>query len=158
MVDSSYDESKEGAGTVLKTDVLGRVQTRVAQREAMLDAFERSGLSGTKFAAVAGVNYQTFASWVQKRRRTTGAYRESLGRSKPGKSAKQASVATTMPTLGWVEAVVEDARPEATVSQPETLRLELPCGASMQITNQAQAVLAARLLRALGHPSAGAPC
>lgn len=157
MTDSSYDESKEGAGTVLKTDVLGRVQTKVAQREAMLDAFERSGLSGTKFAAVAGVNYQTFASWVQKRRKTTGAYRESLGRSKQGKSARPA--ATTMPALGWVEAVVEDgARPEVPVSQPETLRLELPCGASMQITNQAQAVLAARLLRALGHPSAGAPC
>jgi DNA-binding transcriptional regulator YiaG len=72
MADSSYDENKEGR--VLKTDVLGRVKTGVPQREAILDEFERSGLSGTKFAAVAGVNYQTFASWVQKRRKVTGAY------------------------------------------------------------------------------------
>lgn len=71
MADSSYDENKEGP--VLKTDVLGRVKTGARQREAMLDEFERSGLSGTKFAAVAGVNYQTFASWVQKRRTLRGA-------------------------------------------------------------------------------------
>ncbi len=58
---------------MLKTDVLGRVKTSVRQREAMLDEFERSGLSGTKFAAVVGVKYQTFASWVQKRRKATGA-------------------------------------------------------------------------------------
>lgn len=59
---------------MLKTSVLGRVKTGTRQREAMLDEFERSGLSGTRFAAVAGVNYQTFASWVQKRRRAMGAY------------------------------------------------------------------------------------
>jgi hypothetical protein len=70
MADSSYDENKDG--TVLKTDVLGRVKTSARQREAMLDEFERSGLSATKFAAVAGVNYQTFASWVQKRRKAVG--------------------------------------------------------------------------------------
>lgn len=63
-----------------------------------------------------------------------------------------------MPALGWVEAVVEGAKQEASVSEPETLRLELPCGASLQITNETQAVLAARLLRALGHPSAGESC
>ena len=30
---------------VLKTDVLGRVRTPAARREALLDEFERSGLS-----------------------------------------------------------------------------------------------------------------
>ena len=66
MMDSSYDENKNraDAGTVLKTDVLGRVKTSVRQREAMLDEFARSGTSAKKFAELAGVNYQTFASWV----------------------------------------------------------------------------------------------
>ena len=36
---------------ILKTDDLGRVRTPLAMREALLDAFERSGLSGMKFAA-----------------------------------------------------------------------------------------------------------
>jgi hypothetical protein len=155
MADSSYEENKESP--VLKTDVLGRVKTSVGQREAILDEFERSGLSGTKFAAVAGVNYQTFASWVQKRRKATGAYRGASERSTRSKCAKPA--AATMPALGWVEAVVEgDARPEATAGEPEALRLELPCGASLHITSEGQAVLAARLLRALGNPSAGVSC
>jgi hypothetical protein len=38
------------------------VQTPVERREAFLDEFERSGLRGKKFAAMTGVNYQTFAS------------------------------------------------------------------------------------------------
>jgi hypothetical protein len=40
---------------ILKTDVLGRVKTAPARREQLLDEFERSGLSGQKFAALAGV-------------------------------------------------------------------------------------------------------
>jgi len=35
------------------------------QRERILDEYERSGLSGAKFAAVYGVKYQTFATWLQ---------------------------------------------------------------------------------------------
>ena len=45
----------KGAESVLKRDVLGRVKTTPGQRAAVLDEFERSGLSGPKFAAVAGV-------------------------------------------------------------------------------------------------------
>jgi hypothetical protein len=49
---------------LLKSDVLGRVRTPVDRREALLDEFERSGLTGQKFAALVGVKYQTFASWI----------------------------------------------------------------------------------------------
>ena len=59
---------------VLKTDVLGRVHTPKARREALLEEFERSGVSGMKFAALVGVNYQTSASWVQKRRKACEQY------------------------------------------------------------------------------------
>jgi len=49
--------------TILKRDVLGRVTVTKAQREALLDEFERSGLSGPRFAAMVGLKYQTFATW-----------------------------------------------------------------------------------------------
>jgi hypothetical protein len=53
---------------VLKTDGVGRIRTPVARRESLLDEFERSGLSGPKFAALAGIKYQTLAGWARKRR------------------------------------------------------------------------------------------
>ena len=60
---------------ILKTDAMGRVRTPKARREALLGEFERSGVSGQKFAALVGVNYQTFASWVQQWRRQRGGVR-----------------------------------------------------------------------------------
>jgi len=116
---------------ILKTDVLGRVKTPKERREQLLDEFEKSGLTGQKFAALVGIKYQTFATWAQKRRRARNAY--------PAvKQPKQ---------LRWLEAVVEqnsgDKRP---------LVLELPGGAKVQINNVKEAVLAAALLRALEKP------
>lgn len=60
--------------TILRTDVLGRVKISKDHREALLDAFEQGGASGKAFARDHGVNYQTFASWIQKRRRERGLY------------------------------------------------------------------------------------
>jgi hypothetical protein len=60
------------AEVILKTDERGRVQTPAARRESLLDEFERSGLSAAKFAALAGVKYQTFAAWALRRRRQRG--------------------------------------------------------------------------------------
>ena len=57
----------------MKRDVLGRVGTDARRREALLDKFEPSGLSGPKFAALAGLCYQTFAGWFQKRSQLRGA-------------------------------------------------------------------------------------
>jgi hypothetical protein len=67
----------------LKTDGLGRVRTPLAQREALLDALERSGLSGMKFAALHGLNYPSLADWVQQRKR---------GRQKQGLQGRQWSL------------------------------------------------------------------
>jgi hypothetical protein len=53
----------------LKTDDLGRVRTPQARRESLLDEYERSGLSGAKFAALTGIKYSTFATWAQRRRK-----------------------------------------------------------------------------------------
>ena len=65
MTDSDVQEKVQ----LLKTDALGRVRTTREQREAILDAFETGALSGPEFAQVHGINYQTFATWRQKRRR-----------------------------------------------------------------------------------------
>ncbi|MCH8476168.1 MAG: hypothetical protein LAT55_13180 [Opitutales bacterium] len=54
---------------ILKTDTLGRVRMPRERREAILDEFESSGMSGQAFAKRIGVKYPTFASWRQQRRR-----------------------------------------------------------------------------------------
>jgi len=43
-----------GEAEVLKTDTRGRVRVPVERREALLDEFEKSGMSGAKFARLAG--------------------------------------------------------------------------------------------------------
>jgi|GEM_PF-4125838 len=62
-----------------KTDVFGRVRISKEHREALLDAFENGGTSGLAFARTHGVNYQTFASWIQKRRRERDSYPVATG-------------------------------------------------------------------------------
>jgi hypothetical protein len=120
---------------VLKQDVLGLVKTPAARREQLLDEFERSGLPGLKFAELAGIKYQTFATWTQKRRRQLGAY--------PAvKRPKQ---------LRWLEAVVGEAQSSGD-KNPLPLVLALPGGVKVQINDAEQAALAAVLLRALATP------
>jgi DNA-binding transcriptional regulator YiaG len=116
---------------VLKTDTRGRVQTSAARREQILDEFERSGLSGKKFAAVVGIKYPTLASWASQRRRERGLP-PMVKRSK---------------TLRLLEAVVEESG-----GDKKPLVLELPGGARMEIKDAGQAVLAGALLRTLAQP------
>jgi hypothetical protein len=119
---------------VLKTDSRGRVRTPAERREQLLDEFERSGLSGAKFAALTGLKYQTLASWVQRRRRL------------PGSSSKAAVKREAQ--VRWLEAVVAEAQPTATVAGT-TLKVHLPNGAWTEVADAQQAALAATLLRAL---------
>ena len=51
-----------GEAEVLKTDSRGRVRVPAERREALLDEFEKSGMSGAKFARLAGIHYATFAN------------------------------------------------------------------------------------------------
>lgn len=122
---------------VLKTDKLGRVKTPVSRREELLDEFERSGVSGVKFAELTGVKYQTLATWLKKRRQQRGMMPAKV----PVKSSE---------SMRWLEAVVEGTRPGG--KNALAVVLELPGGAKVEIGNAQQAVLAAELLRALGKP------
>ncbi len=115
--------------SVLKTDEKGRVQTPAARREILLDEFEHSGLSGTKFAALAGIKYPTFAAWASKRRRQRGG--------------SAAAMAKPVDPARWLEAVVEQAH------NPAALVLQLPGGIRVEVADEKQASLAAVLVRAL---------
>lgn len=66
-------------GDILKTDLLGRITIGRAQRETILDVFEASGMTGSAFALHHGIKIQTFASWIQKRRRVRGDYQNEAG-------------------------------------------------------------------------------
>ena len=128
---TTKDTTKPNELVVLKQDGLGRVKTPSARREHLLDEFERSGLSGKKFAALAGIKYQTFATWAQKRRRQP--------RAVPVKPVDP---------VQWLEAVVEQAQnPDS--KNLTVMVVQLPGGARLEVADEKQAALAAALIRAL---------
>lgn len=130
----------ETCETILKTDARGRVRTPPERREKLLEEFERSGLSGAKFAALAGIKYQTFAAWVTRRRKQRGLPPAPTTRAKP---------------VQWLEAVVREANASApAVAAP--LRLRLSTGAWVELSDFNQVSLAAALVRALEEPAS--PC
>ena len=51
---------------ILKSDAGGRMLLPVERQVELVREFERSGLSGPRFAAIAGLKYQTFATWRRK--------------------------------------------------------------------------------------------
>jgi len=120
-------------------DRLGRVRVTAARREALLDEFERCGVSGAQFAKSIGVNYQTFAAWRQRRSRE--------------RVAEQGDSATTaMPAgaLQWVEAVVEQAGVGSQeLERGGSIWIELPGGARVEMREASDAKLVAALLRAI---------
>ena len=122
---------------LLRTDALGRVKHTREQREKILDEFERSGVSGCKFAAMVGVKYQTFATWVQQRKRRRHAYPKT---KPPTKTAAQ---------IKWFEAVVGQA---TAPTGGKGLLLHLPGGVRAEFTSTHHVGLIAALVRALEKP------
>lgn len=131
--------STQSADSILKADSLARVRTPPERKRELMEEFERSGLSGAKFAALAGVKYSTFAGWMARRK---GA---------------QSSEAISAPALDaqakvrWLEAVVEQARKGAR-SGHAVLTIQFGSAARAEIADADQAELAAALLRALNQP------
>jgi hypothetical protein len=119
------------AGELLRQDTKGRVRTGRERREALLAEFDRSGVSGARFARMVGIKYATFANWLHVRRHAGSA----PARRGPG-------------AVTWVEAA-----PPATAA----LRVELPGGAWMEIGSREQARVAAVLLGELAG-SGAKPC
>jgi hypothetical protein len=132
--------STEKESPLLKSDKIGRVFTPPARREQLLDEFERSGLSGTKFAALVGLKYPTFAAWAQARRQQRGADPHAKAPKNPEASVR------------WLEAVLDQAQGQ-TAGAATALRVRLPGGAQLEISQVAQVPLAAALLAALEKPA-----
>jgi hypothetical protein len=105
------------------------------KREALLDEFEKSGLSGAKFAALSGLKYSTFACWAQQRR----GQREA--------SATTAKRAHKTEQVAWLEAVVQEARAQA-ATKSGSLVLHLPGGIRAELASTGEVALAAAPIRA----------
>ena len=56
------------AHELLKVDSRGRIQISAERREALLEEFDRSGISGARFAKHYGIKYTTFAHWIRARK------------------------------------------------------------------------------------------
>jgi len=122
--------STNGGSEILKTDARGHIRVPVERREALLDEFEKSGMSGAKFARFAGIHYGTFATWAQRRRKQRAE----------GPALKSG-------TLRLVEATVETERPEVTsMAEVAGLLIELPGGGRVRVESPIQLRLAAELL------------
>jgi hypothetical protein len=121
-----------GDQKLLSADERGRVRVSVERREALLDDFERSGLSGVRFARLAGINYQTFAVWVRKRRKIR---------------SEQPVVEKAEQMVRFVEAVNE--REAEVMIEGYGLEIELPGAAKIRVKSPAQLQMAAELLRLL---------
>ena len=115
---------------VLKRDAGGRIMVPLARQVELVQEFERSGLSGPKFAALAGIKYQTFATWRRKHGRAPAVRRSSQRR----------------PAGLWLEAV--SARP----ADQTALTVELGGAAVLKIADGRQVPLAAQLIKALQAP------
>ena len=128
-------------GEIFKRDKMGRVRVSRARREALLNEFERGGTSGAQFADYVGIKYSTFANWLQKRQRRQASGVGIDNQSRALKSKRTAPIR-------WLETMVDA---EGKESRTEArLRVHLPGGAHLEITNGPQAGLAAVLLENLG--------
>ena len=132
---------------ILKQDERGRVRTSVERREALLDEFEGSSLSGAKFAALVGVKYATFANWVQKRKKARQA------EAAAGVVGELRAAPVRRGPVRLFEAFAEVAGG----SRGGGLLVELPGGGRMQVESPVQLQLAAELLRLLSAEGAR-PC
>ena len=118
---------------ILKVDTLKRVRVPKARREAILDEFERSGLSGAAFAKLHGIKYATFASWSLKRRKQSAAVEHAANQS-----------------VDFAQLIIDNDELHPSSQPPGTLRVCLPGGAWLLLDgSDTQSELAAQLLRML---------
>jgi predicted HTH domain antitoxin len=125
---------------ILKTDKRGHVRTPPERREELLAEFDRSGLTLTRFAELAGVRYSTFATWLQQRRNK--------------RAASQDKEKVTPKPVRFAE-VLMDGTLQPVPSVACALAVSLPGGAHLVLTEASQVPLAAQLIAAL-NPSS--PC
>ena len=114
--------------TIIRTGSDGRLRYSPGQRQELLEAFDRSGLSAMAYSRQHGVSYQTFIAWLRKRR--------------------QASEALLPGVPAFAEVMLQEAQPSPTAA----LRIVLPCGTLLEVASRAALPLATELLQSLRRP------
>jgi hypothetical protein len=114
---------------ILKIDERGRILTSPEQRNAALDAFEHSGMTGAQFARHAGIKYPTLMNWIQRRRRERAA---------------TALPKAAAPGSGWIEAVVESR-------SAGNLTIEIAGDLRVTMSDESSVTVVVKLLRELGY-------
>jgi hypothetical protein len=130
----------EEPGEILSRDAQGRVLVSRERRELLLEQYDRSGMSGVKFAEYIGIKYSTLAYWLQSRRQRREREKSLLKAGADTEACKNNGA--------WIEAVVENGARSRV--QGGTLRIYFKAGAYCQISNAAEAALAAELLERIG--------
>ena len=123
---------------IIKSDTQGRLRTTAERREFLLAEFERSAMTGRKFAEWAGIRYSTFGNWWRARKRSQRA-------ELPAPAAEN--------TTGtrWLEAVVEKPRLQTRGKlKSGPLIVHGRGGVRLELSDERQIKLAAQLLRELG--------
>ncbi len=116
---------------ILKQDAVGRVRSTPERRSAVVAEFRRSGLSGYRFARLAGMKYPTLMAWVKRDSGSMPAVRNATLKLRPR----------------LVEAVV--GGPAGTVPP---LLVQLGGGVRLELTDAGQLTLAAQLIQTLQRP------
>jgi hypothetical protein len=125
---------------ILSQDARGRVLATQERREVLLAEYDRSGMSGVRFAQYAGIKYSTLAYWLKRRRQQRQKEKSLITASAEAKTGRSNG--------GWIEAVVEN--PSGSGVPAGALRIYFAGGAYCQISNASEAALAAELLGRLG--------
>ena len=113
--------------TILKRDARGRVRSTAEARAEAVAEFRRSGLSASAFAKMAGISKNTFWNWLQCHGLTQ--------KRGPGKS-------NVHPPVRFMQVAAQTAPTSA-------LLVRLPGGATVELVDERQAVLVARLVQSL---------
>ena len=130
----------EEPGEILSRDAQGRVLVSRERRESLLEEYDRSGMSGAKFARYVGIKYSTLAYWLQSRRRHREREKSLMKAGADTEAGKNNGA--------WIEAVVENgSAPRVPIGG---LRIYFAGGAYCQISSATEAALAAELLGRLG--------
>ena len=140
VVGGLHDIATEEPEQILSQDTRGRVLVTPERRESLLAEYDRSGMSGVKFAQYVGIKYSTLAYWLQRRRQQR---RKEKSLIKAG-----ADTEAGRSNGGWIEAVVENASVPSVSAG--ALRIYFAGGAYCQISSATEMALAAELLGRLG--------
>ncbi len=134
---TNVDSPREGnQGALIKTDRLGRISVTPQHREALLDKFEQSGMSGQRFTELHGIKYTTFANWRQQRR-------VKLNQSPEVKAASPHELIDSLSEV-IVQNVTSTSPP-----QSSALQVDLGGGVSLTIQGKTDLGLVAKLINQL---------